>query len=76
MPTPAVFSLTGTVHDNGTAILCFQGPANHVIDWRIISGSALLTPLGNVTDQFGRASCKFDAVGIAGLVVVGVAYIP
>ena len=71
-----IINLTGKILEDGSAILCFQGPANRAVDWRILSGTGTLTPFTLFTDAYGRASCKFDAGGIPGAVVVGVAHVP
>ena len=73
---PKLYNLTGPVHALGGAILCFVGPPNKSVDWRLISGDAILTPYTTATDPLGRASCRLDAVGITGRVIVGVAYVP
>jgi hypothetical protein len=76
MPAAAVYNLTGKVRDMGGAILCFVGPPNKSLDWRILEGHGTLTPFTTYTDALGRGSCRYDAVGFAEYVVVGVAYVP
>lgn len=73
---PGLYNLTGQVRDSGGAILCFVGPPNRSLDWRLLEGVGTLTPFTTYTDATGRASCRFDAAGITGHVVIGVAYVP
>ena len=78
-PLPAIsriHNLTGKVHDNGGAILCFTGWPNRTVKWSILEGLGTLTPFTTYTDTLGRASARFDAAGVTGRVVVAVAYVP
>jgi hypothetical protein len=73
---PRIYNLTGRVRQTSGAILCFVGPPRRSVEWRMLSGMGTLTPFTTYTDDLGRASCRFDAAGIVGPVVVGVAYVP
>jgi len=75
-PQPVIRNLTGSVRQFGGAILCFQGPPNKSVDWRILEGHGTLTPFTTFTDALGRCSCRYEAAGFVEHVVVGVAYVP
>ena len=71
-----IFNLTGPVRDTGGAILCFIGPPNKSVSWRLLQGFGTLRPFTDFTDELGRCSCRFDAGGITGTVIIGAAYVP
>lgn len=73
---PRIYNLTGQVRDSGGAILCFVGPPNRTIDWRLLEGHGTLTPFTTFTDKLGRCSCRYDAAGFVERVVIGAAYVP
>jgi len=73
---PRIYNVTGPVRATGGTILCFIGPPNKSIDWRILQGHGTLTPFTTFTDEQGRCSCRFDAAGITGKVVIGAAWVP
>ena len=70
-----LYNLTGKIHANGGAILCFVGPPFRTVEWKIVSGAGTVTPFTLYTDAQGRASARFEAA-IPGPVVVGVTWIP
>lgn len=72
----ALYNLTGQIRQFGGAIICFVGPPERSVDWRIVEGTGTLTPFTTVTDAYGRASARFDAIGFMGRVVIGVAFVP
>jgi len=73
---PRIYNVTGQVRQTGGAILCFVGPPNKSIDWRILQGDGTLTPYTSFTDAEGRCSCRFDSAGRVERVVIGAAYVP
>lgn len=66
--------LTGQVRQNGSTLLTFLGPPNVVIKWTVDEGGGSLLPLTTFTDQWGRATCIYQAGGYVGEVSVQVAY--
>ena len=70
-------NLTGKVREGGGALLCFIGPPNRSVEWRILEGEERgeLTPFTTYTDGLGRASARLEA-GVKGRIVVGVAWVP
>jgi hypothetical protein len=73
---PRIYNVTGQVRQTSGAILCFVGPPNKSVDWRILQGDGTLTPFSTFTDAQGRCSCRFDSAGAVGRVVIGAAYVP
>lgn len=71
-----IYNVTGPVHATGGTILCFIGPPDRSVEWRLLQGQGTLTPFTTFTDAQGRCSCRFDAAGITGRVVIGAAWVP
>jgi hypothetical protein len=74
--TPRIYNVTGPVRQTSGAILCFIGPPNKSVDWRILQGDGTLTPFTTFTDAEGRCSCRFDSAGAVERVIIGAAYVP
>lgn len=70
----AIYVLTGPARANGCTVFCFVGPPDRVVEWRVLSGSGLLTPYQEYTDTWGRASCKYEANGYSGQLTIEVRY--
>lgn len=70
----AIYSLTGAVRANGTAIFCFVGPPDRTVEWWVKSGSGVLYPYKDYTDELGRASCRYDPDGYSGMLTIEVRY--
>lgn len=73
---PRIYNVTGPVRASGGTILCFIGPPLKSISWRLVQGVGTLTPFTTFTDAQGRCSCRFDAAGLTGRVVIGAAWVP
>lgn len=70
----AIYALTGAVRANGCTIFCFVGPPDRSVEWRVLAGSGWLYPYQDYTDEWGRASCKYEADGFSGMLTIEVRY--
>jgi hypothetical protein len=69
-----IYNVTGVVRSNGVTVFSFVGPQNRSVEWTVLYGGGVLTPFTPYTDQYGRASARYEAGGWEGRVVIGVQY--
>ena len=51
---------------DASALLAFDGPANVLVDWSVVSGPGSVTPIANATDATGRAWAVYRPGGSTG----------
>jgi len=70
----AIYAMTKKIWASGSALLLFQGDANRLIQWSVVSGSGAITALSSVTDASGRCYAKYQPNGYVGQVVIQATY--
>lgn len=55
-----------TPRADASALLAFDGLANVIVEWSVVSGPGTVTPLGDATDATGRAWAVYRPNGDAG----------
>ena len=57
---------------DASALLAFDGPAQVVVDWSVVSGPGTVTPLSDATDVSGRAWAVYRPNGASGTATIRV----
>ena len=57
---------------DASSLLTFDGPANVLVDWSVVSGPGTVTPLGDATDVTGRAWAVYRPNGESGTATIRV----
>lgn len=63
-----------TPRADASSLLAFDGPANVLVAWSVVSGPGTVTPITNATDETGRAWALYEPNGVEGAATVEVTY--
>lgn len=70
----SIQKLNNTLRSGSDGFLIFQGPANKVVQWAILSGGGTISPFQSFTDANGYAQAKYTPGAYLGDVQIQVTY--